>query len=554
MSIFENSPLLRQVRDAVRNGLWRSGLILAMAGSASGLHAAENAGGPAPTAKPVAAPAQPQIYIQEYRVLGSHRLPQIEVEEAVYPYLGPGRTGDDVEHARAALEKAFRDKGYQTVSVQVPRQDPSRGVVMLQVIEGKVARLRVKGARYFSLDEVKKEAPSLAEGQVLDFNKVQKEITALNQSADRQVTPALRAGEVPGTVDIDLNVKDTPPLHGSLELNNRYSADTTPLRVNGSVSYDNLLQLGQTIGGSFQVAPENVSQVNVFSGYYSAPVPTVSWLSLMMQGTKQDSNVSTLGGADSSGRGEIIGARAIISLPAGKDFYHSLSLGLDYKHFDQGLTISGTDTTTTPTDYCPLSASYSASWVAKGQLTELNASANLALRGIAGSEVSFDNSRYQADGNYIYFRGDIAHTQDLPAGFQVYGKVQGQAADQPLLSSEQFSAGGLSTVRGYLESEAMGDNALFGTLELRTPSLGTWLGTRVNEWRFYVFSDAGQVDINNVLPGQQSAFSLASYGVGSQVKFRDHFNGSLDLGVPLIGLDETSVHSVLFTFRLWAEF
>ena len=32
-----------------------------------------------------------QIYIQEYRVEGTHKLSELEVEEAVYPYLGPGR-------------------------------------------------------------------------------------------------------------------------------------------------------------------------------------------------------------------------------------------------------------------------------------------------------------------------------------------------------------------------------------------------------------------------------------------------------------------------------
>src|ERR1700683_3063467 len=62
-----------------------------------------------------------EIFIHEYQVKGAHQLTRIEIEEAVYPYLGPGRTKEDVEKARAALEKAYQDKGYQTVSVQVPR-------------------------------------------------------------------------------------------------------------------------------------------------------------------------------------------------------------------------------------------------------------------------------------------------------------------------------------------------------------------------------------------------------------------------------------------------
>src|SRR6202012_3194287 len=139
-------------------------------------------------------------------------------------------------------------------------------------------------------------------------------------------TPTLSPGQQPGTVDVDLNVKDSAPLHGSVELNNRYSADTTPLRGNGSVNYDNLWQLGHSVGGSFQVAPEDPSEVKVFSGYYLAPVPGVNGLSLMLQGTKQDSNVSTLGGIGVAGKGDTIGLRAIFSLPPRKDFYHSISL------------------------------------------------------------------------------------------------------------------------------------------------------------------------------------------------------------------------------------
>jgi len=284
--------------------------------------------------KPSQSPQQPkadtrQIYIQEYRVQGAHLLTALEVEDAVYPYLGPGRTAEDVDQARAALEKAYQAKGFQTVSVQIPPQQVTGGVVILQVIEGKVGRLRVKGARFYSPEQIKAAAPSLAEGTVPDFNKVSRDIVALNQLADRRVTPELRAGVEPNTVDIDLNVKDTLPLHGSLELNNRYSPNTTSLRINGAVSYSNLWQLGHSAGFSFQVAPENLQDAEVFSGYYLLRFPHVDWLSLILQATKQNSNVSTLGGTAVSGRNEVVGARAVIALPPGKNFFESISLGID---------------------------------------------------------------------------------------------------------------------------------------------------------------------------------------------------------------------------------
>ncbi|MEI9896427.1 MAG: hypothetical protein WDN28_21835 [Chthoniobacter sp.] len=102
-----------------------------------------------------------------------------------------------------------------------------------------------------------------------------RDIVALNQWPDRRITPVLRAGVEPGTVDIDLQVKDSLPLHGSVELNNRYSPNTTELRVNGAVSYNNLWQKGHAAGVSFQVAPEDVDNAKVLSAYYQARIPAV---------------------------------------------------------------------------------------------------------------------------------------------------------------------------------------------------------------------------------------------------------------------------------------
>jgi hemolysin activation/secretion protein len=207
-----------------------------------------------------------------------------------------------------------------------------------------------------------------------------------------------------------------------------------------------------------------------------------------------------------------------------------------------------------PVTYYPFSAAYSGSWIGKGNETDLNASANLSIRGWDSSEQQFQVNRYGSDGSYIYFRGDLSHTHDIAGGFQVFGKVQGQAADKPLVNSEQFSAGGLGTVRGYLESEDLGDNGIAGTIELRTPSLGDFLGKPVDDWRFYLFSDAALLTIDDALPEQQEKFKLASVGAGTRIKLQDHYNGSFDFGLPLDNGANTQAYEPLMTFRVWAEF
>jgi hemolysin activation/secretion protein len=505
-----------------------------------------------PSSRTSTAPAQP-IFIREFRVRGAHHIARGVVEETVYPFLGPGRTETDVEQARAALEKAYQDKGYQTVSVQIPVQTPKRGIVFLQVLEQPVGRLRVRNSRYFSLKNIKENAPSLLEGQVPNFNEVTQDILALNQLPDRRITPGLHAGVEPGTVDVDLTVKDTFPLHGSLELNNRYSPDTDPLRLNGAVSYNNLWQLGHSIGFSFQVSPEDLDQVKVFSGYYIARIPWVPWITFSAIGVKQESNVSTLGGIAVAGRGEVLGLRAIMTLPPAADFYHSFTLGLDYKHFDQGVNLATGQLINTPITYYPFSAAYSATWSTKGSVTDFDASINAQVRGLGSGDATFDLNRFRARGSFVFVRGSIAHTHDLPMGMQVFGKVQGQVASEPLVNSEQLAGGGLATVRGYLEAEALGDDGAFASFELRSPQLATWKGEG-NDWRVYAFADGGVLTLHDPLPQQSSTFTLASLGVGTRFRFYSHLNGSLDVSLPLVDANQTDAFEPLVTFRLWADF
>ncbi|MES2659596.1 MAG: ShlB/FhaC/HecB family hemolysin secretion/activation protein [Verrucomicrobiota bacterium] len=501
-----------------------------------------------------ASAADMKFYIREYRVDGAKRLNGTEVGEAVYPYLGPGRTPEDVEMARQTLEKVYHDKGFQTVSVIIPQQDPGRGIIRLQVVEGKVGRLRINGAEWFLPSRIRREVPSVAEGSVPDFKQIEKEILAANQLADRRVTPALKPGQEPGTVDIDLNVEDKLPLHGSLELNNRYSADTTPLRLNGSLSYGNLFQLGHTLGASIQIAPENTDDGLVYSGYYLARASEK--LSLMVTATKQDSNISTLGGAAVAGKGEMAGIRAMVDLPTTATFYQTFSFGIDYKNYGEDVLI-GKDVISSPIEYYPLSAAYAASWMGDKQFTEMNTSLNLHLRGMGSDETDYANKRYNADGSFIYLRGDTAHTRDLKGGSQFFGKVQGQISGQPLVNSEQIAGGGLGTVRGYLEATALGDNGVFGSVEFRSPTLigkGDTSPNPRDEWRFHAFADAGLVGIYDPLPGQKTRTGLAGIGMGSRLKMRDHYNASVDVGVPLIEQTNADDGEFRVTFRGWADF
>ncbi|MBV8924422.1 MAG: ShlB/FhaC/HecB family hemolysin secretion/activation protein [Bradyrhizobium sp.] len=528
--------------------------------------------GASPAQKP-GAPAAPKpaalqhFDIDDFAVQGVETLPEIDLERAIYPFLGPNKTSEDVEKARAALEKAYHDKGYQTVSVAVPQQNVQGKVVVLKVTELKVGKLRVKNSRYFDLDKIKDKAPSLQEGTVPNFNDVSKDIVALNQWPDRRVTPALRAGDAPGTVDIDLNVDDKAPIHGSLEVNNRQSPNTTAERIVGTVHYDNLWQNGDSASFTYQVAPQRPADAEVFSASYLARHPDINWLSFLLYGVKSSSNVATVGGTNIVGPGEIVGGRAVITLPSRDQFFHTLSIGVDFKHFDQTVSLAA-DSFGSPVTYYPIVATYTANFQNEKFTTQFDASITTNMRPFSSSTAEFDNKRFDASPSFTHINLDVSHTQELPEGFQVYGKVQGQVADGPLVSSEEISAGGLDTVRGYLESETLGDDGVIGNLELRSPNLGDMLQkqmkdetgqgaprfTTFNEWRFFTFADAGHVEIQHALPEQQDKFDLWSYGVGTRFKVFNTINGVLAFSVPMTNQAFTRAGNPRVNVRVWGEF
>ena len=181
---------------------------------------------------PTAAGAAPHSFdVNEFVVRGNTTLPSVEIEKAVYPFEGPGRSLADVNAARDALQKVYQDRGYQSVVVELPPQQVKDGVIILQVVEATVGRLRVEGAHYNSPQNIREAVPALTEGKVPDFTQAQQQLTDLNKSPDRQVVPVLKPGVLPQTVDVDLKVDDHSPWHGSLELSNDNSPDTTPLRT-----------------------------------------------------------------------------------------------------------------------------------------------------------------------------------------------------------------------------------------------------------------------------------------------------------------------------------
>lgn len=508
---------------------------------------AQDAAAAAKPAPAGAAPAAPRTFdVNEFIVRGNTMLQPLDIEKAVYPYEGPGRTLDDVNAARDALQKVYQDRGYQSVVVELPQQQVKDGVILLQVTEAKIGRLRVEGAQYNSPQNIRDAVPALAEGKVPDFTEAQAQLSDLNRSADRQVVPVLKPGVMPQTVDVDLKVDDHSPLHGSLELNNDNSPGTSLLRTTATLSYTNLWQLGHIISGTYVVAPQHPTDARVYAFSYLAPIKDTHW-SFLATIVHSDSNVASVGGSNVLGKGTTYGFTAIYALPSSDTYSQNLSVEIDHKHYDEDVNLIG-QTSSAPLTYLPVTVSYTSQLNLKQSSTSFSAALVTNIRGIGSSANDWDNKRFNATPDFIYGKFDINHTQRFKNDTQANAHVSAQIANSPLVSSEQFSAGGMNSVRGYMQAEDTADSGVIGSLELRSPSLANQLGSRVDELRFHAFVDAAHLWLLSPLVEQSSSFNLLSVGFGMRATLFKYASADFEAGWPLKAGVYTRQYSPRFDF------
>jgi len=456
----------------------------------------------------------PRFDVTEFRVSGNSLLNTLDIELTLYRFLGHDKVFADIEQARQALEQRYRDKGYPAVVVDIPEQSVNGGSVWLRVTESRISHLRITGTHYYSPRDLAIQLGSVQAGNRLQLPAIQKDLNAASAAyPERKLVPVLRPGATPGTVDMEIKVRDQLPLHGSLEVNDRFGENTSRWRSSVSLGNSNLWQKGHALTMQYQTAPEKPDEVKVWSGTYlirQLSSPAI----YALYAVDSRSNTSALGDISVIGDGRIYGLRWINpdSHPDGTS--RSISLGADYKDFGESLVIQGADSQSTPVSYLSFSVAYSRSHIEAESNNKFDVSTVFGVRGLTNSVDEFASKRWLAQPNFIYLRAGFEISRTLFLGSRVRLAIDGQVADSPLISNEQYTAGGSDTVRGYHESQLLGDDGARLSVEWHTPSLlGSWKTAQRDAYGL-LFWDAASLHTQEPLPDQARHTQLASAGAG----------------------------------------
>lgn len=457
--------------------------------------------------------------IGEVRVEGSSLVPADALQEAVKRHLGTGKRLEDLNGARSAIVEAYRARGYELLSVDYDSRRSREGIHYFVVRELRIGKVRVTGNKAIAETELRRQLPSLREGEVPRLGQIARELFLLNDNPGRNAGLAYSAG-APGTTDVEIKVAEQAQWRGAVTYSNTGSTGTGSSRFGLLASHANVFGRSHQLSVNLTTSdrPERVFQLGL--GYL---VPLPAWgdsLAFNASYTDVDSGrVADL--FNVAGKSAAWGAHYQRNLLRDSASRHVLDIGYDERRYRDLVDFFGINLGTSVTVKA-LNAGYrySANWPGNAIALGVTLQQNLP-GGERNDDASYALARAGADARWQSLQLDGSWQRELGAGWGTELRFAGQHASEPLIGAEQFGLGGARAVRGLHERDGAGDRGMRLHVELLGPRFG-------ETQRLLGFADFGRSHRINALPGESTGEGASSVGVGWRAQFRNGLQLSAD--------------------------
>jgi len=462
-----------------------------------------------------AADGEVHFAITRFQVEGNTLLPQAVIDRRLDALAGPGRAYGDIQAAVEALQDAYRQAGYTTVTVSLPEQELTGGVVRIKVTESVIGKVAVTGNAHFDTANIRASVAPLQEGQAPRLRAISEALQLANENPAKQATVTLAEGVAPGTVDATIAVTDTRPQRVILTLDNTGNSASGTWRTGIALQHANLFGQDHVGTIAYTTAPDRPEGVhtNLYSLGYRIPFYGIGDSLDFIYGksnTNAPASSPTLGGVlGFTGRGDVTALRWNHFLGREGESSAKLVLALTHKNIDSRCDVGGVpvpiDGPTPPIAACvpyqttPLSLTYAAQREGLDQTLAYSAglSHNIAGgRSYTNVDGRTDRYSYLTSGNrdtidgFTLVNGAAAFSQNLRQGWMVRLAGSAQYSAMPLVASEQFALTGSGLVRGFDERSVAADSGVVVNAEIYSPDLAP--AAKVpGPWRMLAFIDAG---------------------------------------------------------------
>jgi len=174
-----------------------------------------------------------------------------------------------------------------------------------------------------------------------------------------------------------------------------------------------------------------------------------------------------------------------------------------------------------------------------------------------GGEANFRNvtGSAQGDGYYHVVTATLFRDQQVFTNWWLSARMEGQWANEPLTSNEQFGEGGVASIRGYHEGEVFGDTGWRLNLEQKTPSqyVGMAYPDHPVAIRGSVYMDYGEAYLLDP-QGRQGRTPLWGAGFGGLISIGSSWEARFLFSWPLLTAGTIEAFQPRFDFNLSAQF
>ena len=495
------------------------------------------------------------VYINSIEVSPSEILSRDEINGVIGQYVGKNVFMSDIQEAINGINKLYAEKGYVTARAYLPEQTVSNGNIKIELIESKIGKVTVTNNRYTTSNYILKRMPEKP-GQLFDIVDLEKDVLDFNRYHDGvNLSANLKAGEVPGTTDIELTAQETFPLHIIGMMDNAGRQSTGVLRGGPAVIVDSLFHQRDQLS----------------TGVYFSKGATSPFFDYSIPVNKKDGRV---GFSFSSTFAKVIGGGPAITDLGLRSNSYVYSL-----YYDQPIVRKrGFEFKT----YAAMNYKRSRSWskydkelkpfgLSFDKLSEITSiDAGFNLRKDTKYGIWYLNQMatmalpiFDSESCYFKYSGGLLRLHDFSHGFigQLKSNYQIIPNNKHIPYMDLFQTGGLATVRGYSEGIMMGKNGYYISGELMFPLLPRTITTKNGKTHNFIghyIKGAVFADTAGVFPVHREdyleSYFLASIGLGLRVQLPGDLSARLYWGWPLVNNKyETDRKMGRFHFELSLE-
>lgn len=430
---------------------------------------------PAPSPREWGAPGAPDaiaipgtVVLRALDLRGNTVIGAEALEAAAQPFLGRALDAEGIEALRRRLSEVYVDAGFVNSGAVVPRQSVAEGRLVVELVEGRLAAIRISGARSYRASVLKARLARDLEGP-LAMDRLDRALRILDQDPRiERLAARLLPGGSRGEAILEVVILESEPRQLGLFFDNHETPSVGAYAGRVALSHANALGFGDSIGLELTKS-EGLTRLR---GSYALPlhpsgtqllVDGNATLAELVDGDFDELDIETTNASLGLGLAQIV--------YQGIDDRLDLSLVFELRRsrtelLGRGFSFGDDGTESGRAEVSVLRAA--ADWIHRGERSVLS------LRSMTSFGLDVLGATHHAgdapDGVFVSWLGQARGTYRLPAsGVELRLRGDLQLADRPLLSLEQYSVGGPGSVRGVRRNLLVRDQGFAAALDVFIP-------------------------------------------------------------------------------------